>query len=216
VRIIQRFYRILFLLFIAAGASRTFAQTSPTNEAGIWISRVEFEDNDVSGFEGERVTFEFDEDTGYGISFNHYWTDRFSTELAYQTMSADISVGLEGFPDLIDTGTIDARALTAVAQIHFLRATRFSPYIGAGVARVTGDIDPTDDPELPNEGAPVDLESKLTWVANAGVNIAVTNNIAIAADAKFISWEAMENNDREGVTLDVNPLVISAGVKVRF
>jgi outer membrane protein W len=213
---IQRFYRILFLLFIAAGASRTFAQTSPTNEAGISISRTQFEDSDVSDIEGGRITFKFDEDTGYGISFNHYWTDRFSTELAYQTMSGDISVGFDGFPDLVDAGTIDARALTAVAQLHFLRASRFSPYIGAGVARVTGEIDPTDDPEFPDEGGAVDLETELTWVANAGVNIALTNNIAIAADAKFISWEAMENNDPERVTLDVNPLVISAGVKVRF
>jgi outer membrane protein W len=213
---VQRFYRILFLLFIVAGASRTFAQTSPTHEAGIWISRTQFEDSDVSDIEGGRITFEFDEDTGYGISFNHYWTDRFSTELAYQTMSSDIRVGFEGFPDDLDAGNIDARALTAVAQLHFLRAGRFSPYIGAGVARVTGEIDPTDDPEFPDEGGPVDLESELTWVADAGVNIALTNNIAIAADAKFISWEAMENNDPERVTLDVNPLVISAGVKVRF
>lgn len=213
---IQRFYRILFLLFIVAGASRTFAQTSPANEAGIWISRPQFENDAVSGIEGDRVTFEFDEGTGYGISFNHYWTDRFSTELAYQTMSADISVGLEGFPDLIETGSVDARALTAVAQLHFLRAGRFSPYIGAGVARMTGEFDPLNDPEFPEDGRPVDLESDLTWVANAGFDIALTNNIAIAADAKFISWEAMEDGDPEDVALDVNPLVISAGVKVRF
>jgi outer membrane protein W len=213
---IKRLYRILFLLFIVAGASRTFAQNLPANEAGIWISSTWFNEPTIEDEDLGDISIEFDEDAGFGLSLNHYWTERFSTELSYQKMSGNIGLDIDGFPERLDGGEIDARALSAVGQFHFLRATRFSPYIGAGVARVTGEIDPTDDPEFPDEGAPVDLESELTWVANAGINIALTDRIALAADAKFISWDAMENNDPDRAKLDISPLVISAGVKVRF
>jgi outer membrane protein W len=208
---IHRIYRIVFLLFVVAGSVKLWAQL-PANEIGVAISTSQFEDPTLRDPEGD-VSLEFDENVGWGVSYNRYWTDMFSTELSYQTLSGDMSASTVGFPT-IDVGELDARALTAIAQLHFRRATRFSPYIGVGAAQMTGEIDPAPIPEETPDA--VDLESELTWVANVGVDFALGKHVALAADAKFISWEAMAEDDPEEEELDISPVILSVGVKFRF
>jgi outer membrane protein W len=226
----NRLIRIFFALFLVAGASRTFAQAPASNEAGIWITGSKLNDPTIDDVDLGAIGVDFDESLGFGLSFNHYWTDRFSTELSYHATSADITLSVPVFPTEpdptggpifigtvdIDAGTIDIRSLSAVAQLHFRRGTRFAPYIGAGVTRLSGEIDPTDDPDFPEEGGTVDLESKITWVANLGADLALTDHIALALDARYMPWDAMENNDPDQVKLDLSPLMVSAGLKVRF
>lgn len=226
----NRLFRFVLVLFLAAGASRTFAQTAASNEAGIWITSTKLNDPTIEDVDLGAIGVDFDESLGFGLSLNHYWTDRFSTELAYHATSADITLSVPVIPTEpdpaggpiffgtvdVDAGTIDIRSLSAIAQFHFRRGTRFAPYIGAGVARLTGEIDPTDDPEFPEEGGTIDLESKTTWVANLGADIPLTNHLALALDARYTPWKAMENNDPDEVKLDLSPLTVSAGVKLRF
>jgi outer membrane protein W len=228
----NRLFRIVLALVLVAGASRTFAQTPASNEAGIWITGSKLNDPTIEDADLGAIGVDFDESLGFGLSFNHYWTDRFSTELSYQATSADVTlsvplIAIPTEPDPtggpiflgtvnVDAGTIDIRSLSAIAQLHFRRGTRFAPYIGAGVTRLSGEIDPTDDPEFPEEGGTIDLESKISWVANLGADFALTDHIALALDARYMPWKAMENNDPDQVKLDISPMMVSAGVKVRF
>lgn len=208
----QRIYRILFLLFVIAGGIRLSAQTS---DAGVWIVGSRLEETSVVE-DNDDITIDFDEDIGWGISFNHFWTERFSTEIAAQKFGGDMTVGISSIEGELNftAGELDATSLTALAQLHFRRATRFAPYVGAGLAHVWGEFDPVPDVEPVDET--FDLEAETTWAAAVGANVRITERIFFVGEMKYIPWEALAEDDEDSERLDVNPLTFSAGVKVRF
>lgn len=180
-----------------------------SNELGVFISTSQFEDSELS--DGvDTLDLEFDEDMGYGVSYNRFWFGGFSTEFAYQKLGADLTVGFEDIR--ADAGELDLDILSATAQLHFARGGMFSPYIGGGVAYVSGQAGSIDEEELED----TDLESEVEFLANAGLDIGLTPGFAIFIDGKYILYEARGEGDSDGEALDINPLIVGAGVKLRF
>jgi outer membrane protein W len=215
-RNIHLIQRIIFLLFIAAGTMRLSAQAR-TSDVGIWIVDSELEETSFTD-EGDEITFDFDEEVGFGISFNHFWTERFSTELAVQKFSADMTIGVSGraVNFVSDIGSMDLTSVTAMGQLHFRRATRFAPYVGAGLARTWGDFDPVEFDDEPTDEEAFDLEANTTWTAAVGANVRITDNIYFVGEMKYIPWEAIAEEDPDEEPIDLNPVTFAAGVKVRF
>jgi outer membrane protein W len=209
---VKKLVLIIIALFATPSASVS-AQTLSTTDAAVWITDSEFNDPSITDGD-ETLDLEFDEGTGYGISFNHFWVSSFSTEFAYHKFGADMEASFDGGPRF-DAGEVDASALTGIAQWHFRRASRFSPYVGAGVAYMAGEFDPTDFEGEDNFA--VEFEDEFTWAANFGANINLTDRLAIGLDAKYIDWEPRAEDDEEASDrVDLSPLVLSAGLRVRF
>ncbi len=185
------------------------ATAQPMNEFGAFISTSQIDDSELR--DGvDAFDIEFDEDMGYGVLYNRFWTSGFSTEFAYQQLGADLTLSVDDFRE--NAGDLDLDVLTATGQIHFLRGGLLSPYIGGGAAYVSGQAGAVDEDELDD----VDLESDLDWLVNAGINIGIGRSFAIFLDGKYIMYEARGEDDPDDVVLDVNPLVISGGIKLRF
>jgi outer membrane protein W len=209
---LQKIYRLIFMLFLAAGAARTSAQTVPSSDVGVWIVSAELNETTLID-EDDEIRFDFEEDLGYGISFNRYWTNAFSTEIALQKLGADATIGVANNPT-VTVGEMDITTITGMGQLHFNRTGRFAPYVGGGVAWVSGEFEAAvfDEPEDES----IDLESELTWTAAVGAHVHLTGRIALVGEVKYISWKAMEEGGTEEDALDVDPLTFAAGVKVRF
>ena len=201
---------VLIIIALFATSSAVSAQTLSTSDAAVWITDSEFNDPSITDEDGT-VKFEFDENTGYGVSFNHFWVSSFSTEFAYHKFGADMDASLDGGPRF-PLGEVDASSLTGIAQWHFRRASRFSPYVGAGAAYMSGSFDPADAEDDEN----FDFDDELTWVANVGANIGLTEHLAIALDAKFINWEPKAEGDTAADRVDISPALLSAGLRYRF
>lgn len=185
------------------------ATAQPRNEFGIFISTSQFDDSEFEdGIDDLEV--EFDEDMGYGVSYNRYWLGNFSTEFAYQRLGADLTVSFEDITD--DAGELDLDVLTATGQLHFGRGGMLSPYIGGGVAYVSGEAGSIDGDELET----VDLDTQLDWLVNAGLDLGIGQSFSLFVDGKYIMYEARGEDDTDEDALDINPLIISAGVKFRF
>jgi opacity protein-like surface antigen len=185
------------------------ATAQPMNEFGAFISTSQIDDSELR--DGvDAFDIEFDEDMGYGVLYNRFWTSGFSTEFAYQQLGADLTLSVDDFRE--NAGDLDLDVLTATGQIHFLRGGLLSPYIGGGAAYVSGQAGAVDEDELDD----VDLQSDLDWLVNAGINIGIGRSFAIFLDGKYIMYEARGEDDPDDVVLDVNPLVISGGIKLRF
>ncbi|HEV7766865.1 MAG TPA: OmpW family outer membrane protein [Thermoanaerobaculia bacterium] len=209
----QRIYRITFLLFIVAGSIRLSAQTQST-EIGGWALATQLKS---STFEDEisDAHLKFDEDNGYGISINQFWTERWSTELAVQTFGAGLLVSTDIVPDReYDAGEIDVTSITAMAQWHFNRAGRFAPYIGGGIAHLSGELTVEVDDVL--EDPSTDLEAEIAFAAAIGANIRLTDRLFLATELKYTPWSAVAADDVDGEGFDVNPLVLGVGLKARF
>lgn len=182
---------------------------------------------DISGdntFEGSIDDFdvEFDSDTGYGLSVNVFWSDRISTEFAASSVSPDVSfspVG-GGLPAFL-VGDLEMIPITATLQYHFAPNSRIDPYVGAGAAYVLfDDLDAADDVDDVDFDA-IEFESDAGFVVNAGVDFGLTENFAINLDAKYVpisaSAEAVfSTGPGQAFDVDVNPLIISAGARLKF
>ncbi|HYK01156.1 MAG TPA: OmpW family outer membrane protein [Thermoanaerobaculia bacterium] len=199
----------IMLLVIALFASSSSLSAQATSDVAVWVTGSKFEDPSLFE-EDEIVSFEFDEKVGYGVSFNHFWTRAFSTEFAYHTFGADLDVGIDGGPRL-NVGEVDASSLTGVAQWHFRRATRFSPYVGAGLAYIQGEFKGGEE-----VGESFSFEPDVEGVVNAGANIAITDSLAVGVDVKHIAWMPKAEDDEEAERLDVSPILVSAGLRYRF
>ncbi|MFP5245400.1 MAG: OmpW family outer membrane protein [Thermoanaerobaculia bacterium] len=203
--------RIVFVaLFLLAAPVCAFAQS----EGAVWISFSEFQEETALTIEGDEYTTAFDEDTGYGVSFTHYWMPQLATEFTVQTLGGTMSTQEEDQLRVVN-GEIDLTVWSGTAQWHFRPNLRFDPYVGAGGAFITGEFDPVDPVGDPANPA-FDLENELTWLANAGVTLWITQSVAITGDVKYIAYDAVRDGAPDETKIDVNPLVWSIGGRVRF
>jgi len=207
--------RSLAVLLLVVSSSSLFAQSRTSTDVGVFVVAPSFSDTSFVD-EGDTVNIDFEEKTGYGISLNHFWTDQFSTELALQKINADLNLSVDGAPVTINAGELDAESVTALGEWHFRRDSRFSPYLGAGLAHIGGEfklnpllLEPGDDPN-------VDLESETTWSAAAGANIRLTDRLSLAFELKYIPWNPTEKGGVADDAIDVDPLTASSGLRFRF
>jgi outer membrane protein W len=208
--------RSLVVLLFVVSSSTLFAQSRTSTDVGVFAVVPSFSDTsfvDVT----ETANLDFEEKTGYGVSVNHFWTDQFSTELALQKIKADLNLSVEGVPVTINVGTLDAQSVTALGEWHFRRAARFSPYLGAGLAHISGEFKVNDDLGLePGDDSKVDLESETTWSAAAGANIRLTDRLSLGLELKYIPWSPTEKGGIADDAIDVNPMTFSTGLRLRF
>lgn len=190
---------LLFPLFAAA----------QRNEFGLFISTSQLDESEIEEA-GDIFEVDFEEDMGFGVSYNRFWVGSFSTELAYQKLGADLTVSLDDASE--DFGELDLDVLSATGQLHFLRGGPISPYVGAGVAYISGEAGSIDQNELET----VDLENELELLVNAGLNVGLGRGFAIFLDGKYIMYEARGEGDPDDEALELNPLIIAGGVKFRF
>jgi outer membrane protein W len=179
------------------------------NELGVFISTTQLEDSELNEA-GDLFDVEFEEDMGVGILYNRFWTNGFSTELAYQRLGADLTISADDFSEEI--GSLDLDVLSATAQLHFARNSMLSPYIGGGVAYISGEAGSIDGDELDEET----LENEVELLANAGINLGLGRSLIVFLDGKYVMYEARGEGDSDGEAIDLNPLIISGGLKWRF
>lgn len=200
---IKRSLLILSLLLFPLSA------TAQMNELGVFISTSQLERSEIDDA-GDIFEIDFDEDMGVGVLYNRFWTDSFSTEIGYQRLGADLNLSFEEFSEHV--ADLDLDLLSATAQLHFARTGFISPYIGAGVAYISGQVGTIDEDELED----TDLETAIDFLVNAGLNLNLGRGFAIFLDGKYVMYEAIGEDDPEDEALELNPLIIAGGVKLRF
>jgi outer membrane protein W len=164
------------------------------------------------------VDVNFDGTLGYGLAANIFWGDRISTELAIVRVETDVNVRQRA----VANGNTQAEMMpiTGVLQFHFAPNGRVDPYIGAGAAYVL--IDDVDAPdELNNLNfESLDFDDDVGLALNAGLGVKLTNNFGLTLDAKYVPLEssarAVRTTGNQDVKFDINPVILSAGITLRF
>ncbi len=194
--------RAIVILAIALTALPLAAQS---NDIGLWFSMAQVKD--TGGLN-------FDDAKGDAISFNHFWGGSLSTEFTVHSLRSKAGVDVDG-TRVLSAGKLKMRPITANVQWHLLRGSMVSPYVGAGLAYVTTSDLSSNDFDQAGIGR-VKIDNTTTWNANAGVNIGIGRSFAVAVDGKYIALEPDATAAGSSEKLKLNPLVISAGVKLRF
>lgn len=209
--------KILFAVAVVAlGAAPGFAQSRSVDVSGFasWIDVTgeNVIEEDASG----NTELEFESEQGFGGAINVFWGNRVSTEFAASVFEPEASVRVRS-ASRSPIGRLDMIPITATLQYHFAPDSRVDPYIGAGVAYVL--FDEFDDDDLDDLGfGTVDVDDDYGVLVNAGLSIDITPNFAILLDGKYVPLETSISTagvDDAG-DLEINPLILSAGVSFQF
>jgi outer membrane protein W len=165
---------------------------------------------------------EFDSKVGFGLAVNVFLFHELSLEVGASIVKPDLLLVFPPGQGPETTRGLRMIPVTAALQFHFFPARRLDPYIGAGAAYIFFD-DLKDLESLRNADVKqVDLKEHASWMANVGLNIAITPRFAFNVDAKYIDVEPETTVvfDRADFTsrsmTRFRPLIVAAGFAWRF
>lgn len=204
--------RAVILLFCAAIAATPLSAQGV--DIGLWaVSTTLQGDNAIDDVNS--IEINFDENVGYGVTADIGWTERWSTEIGVYGFDADGSLDLGFLDESIDLGSLDVQPITATLRYHF-GGDRVDFYLGGGAAYALFQDLKSDDLRAGGTEL-IEIDDELTWLANIGLSIQITEGFAIGIDGKWIPLEAdtLSNNGEE-LTLELDPVMISGGILLRF
>lgn len=207
------------LLIAAIVILSPLVMQAQSNDVGIFVSSASYSSSRIVDPEspGLDIDVEFERGTGFGVSYNRFWMPNISTEFAYSVLPSKARLTVNDGPDSFsgEIGDAEFKLMSGIVQWHFATSSRISPYIGAGIARIEGNIDVDDET---GGTTSEDLGSETTWIANAGLAFGVTPRVSITLDAKYLPYQLDDQAESGAAPIDINvdPLIVSAGVHYRF
>jgi outer membrane protein W len=195
---------LLTLLF----TTPLFAQSAAT----IWVSAQQNRGGgDLVGDDDIRA--EFDDGHGFGVSV--------ARRIRQSPLSAELSMfrttsGAELTDDVESLSIGDVKLLSTMGMLrwHFRAGQPLDVYAGAGIAYVvTGEL---SSAAMRAEGInPITLDDPFVWVAGGGVTYDFTPRLGVALDARYMPVELRRTNG-EPTSAGLDPLLVSAGLRIRF
>ncbi len=180
-----------------------------SNDVAIWAGDSHVGSTDVSG-----TNIHFKNGHAYGLSFNHFFGDHFSGELAAYSIRHDGTIQIGGV-NALNVGTLRMTPVTATVQAHLARASRFDAYGGAGAAWVRTSNLHSSDLDSAGVGT-VTVKSKFTWTALGGVSFGFARAFAVSAEARYIGYQPDSGPSTARVKLKLTPVLYSLGLRFRF
>ncbi|HET7435173.1 MAG TPA: OmpW family outer membrane protein [Thermoanaerobaculia bacterium] len=157
----------------------------------------------------------FDADLGYGLAANIFWGTRISTEFAVARVNPETNIRRRAVGS---SGDAEMMPITAVLQFHLAPNGTIDPYIGAGAAYVL--FDDVDSNSL-NGVQHIELKDDVGLALNGGIAIKLGSRFGIVGDVKYVPLSSsaravyVTGPDSEA-KIDINPVIVSAGLQLRF
>lgn len=205
--------RVVAICFSMTMATMTLSAQNV--DLGLWAVSPELQ-GDTRIDETSDIGINFDEEIGWGLSVDYFWTPRLSTELGVYSLSADGSLDIGVLDESVNLGSLDVVPVTLTLRAHF-GGEAFDFYVGAGGAYALFEDLHSDELRLGGVDF-IEIDDEFTWLANAGLSIRLTQSLRLGLDAKWIPLEttAIDNLGRDEVDLELDPLLLSGGVIFRF
>jgi outer membrane protein len=205
---------LALLLFVPmASAQRSFDLTANA----VWL--------DPSGggsFDdlSDPADIDIDADLGYGVAANIFFSDRISTEFAIARIEPETTITRRrAIGPAVPGGDLEIMPVTAVLQFHFAPQGFIDPYIGAGAAYVLYDFSSSQGFHNIDQ---IDFDDDVGLAVNAGIGIRLGQRLGLNVDAKYVPIESnatavtIDPNGESAGRFDVSPIIISAGLSLRF
>lgn len=149
------------------------------------------------------------------LDFTYFFTPNISLNLIAATTKHDVEVRNVPGAGTIDLGSTWVLPPTLTLQYHPIPASRFSPYVGAGVNyTIFYSEGGSRSPGITS----VNIQDTWGFALNAGVNYEISRNWLANLDVKylFLSPDVRVNGGAVTGNADLNPWVLGLGVRYRF
>ncbi len=213
-------YAVVILAVLAAMPLAAQSRSVDIYGYATWVDPSGDSVFDADGIDDARV--EFDSAQGFGVAVNVFFSNRVSAEFAASVVESDVAFRSDNplFPFLTG-GELEMIPITATLQFHFNPTGRIDPYVGVGAAYVLfdrvndlGDVGGIDVDEI-------DFDDDVGLVVNAGLTFDITPNFAIYLDGKYVpvstsATARFATGPGTATEIDINPLILSAGIGFQF
>jgi len=143
------------------------------------------------------------------VDITYFLTPNWSAELVL-TYPQKMDVSIAGVGGI---GSVKVLPPTLTAQYHFMPASDFNPYVGAGVNYTN-----FSKIELSAASIPLNLNSS-SWgyAVGAGVDYKLDKNWSLNLDVKYVEMRNAVYGAGQTLThIQINPILVGAGVGYRF
>lgn len=164
------------------------------------------QNNEISVSLGSADLGDFGDAGTLGIHYNRYWTGGLSTRVGVTSFGAELQTVDVGPGGLTSVGDLEMGVISAMAEYHFNRGRRFSPYVGAGVGFVSARF--ADTP-----AGDIDADDEIAGIVGGGLDVNLGRRWAINGDVTYMPYEANFGNV---TTVNMDPLTLSVGAKFRW
>lgn len=204
------------------GALSIVGYTPPVvAEAGDWVLRagvssMQTDSNSETFSTISRSGIRLDDDTSATFTAAYFFADTVALEL---TTGLPYQHELRGNRRLKDLGIDKIADVKSVStslglQFYLPNKTRFRPYAGLG-----GSYTAFYDEEMKVGGLDVDLEGTLDCTLIVGTDMALTKNLLLNVDARYIDIDTTAKFSgaiEEDIELEVDPFIYTIGLGYRF
>lgn len=218
---------LIYVLAAIALAVPAFAQDHNFAITG-YVTSV---DPDGDGlFDGaddfDDIEARFDSSEGFGVALNFHLTDNLTLEAAAAAVEPEFVLTTGGAVPINGVTELEMIPVTFTLQWHFNPGGTFDPYVGAGAAYVL--FDDVDDFDFDGDGDDdlgdldsIDFDDDVGLVLNVGAAVNFSEMFGLYLDAKYVPVESSAEavfltGDGTSTDIEVNPLMFSAGLTLRF
>ena len=165
------------------------------------------------------VDLEVDSDIGFGIAANVFFSDHLSAEFAVARVENETNLRRRATGAAATGGNLEMTPLTAVLQYHFAPNGAIDPYLGAGGAYMLFDFSQGQGITGVDQ---IDVDDDIGFAVNAGLGIKLGGRLGLNFDAKYVPVESaaraviVSSGEDSFTRIDVSPIILSAGVSLRF
>jgi outer membrane protein len=216
--------KFVALFFVVAAFMLVVSQVSFAQDMkgrlgiGARVSYVNFSDDDYTVY-GVKVDVEPDESTMYGGNLTYFIQDYLSLELSVDYTETDVdleALGLSG-----DAGDFESIPVLLSLRAHLSTNTKVSPYLLFGIGYLFNDIDQNDSTieYIYGSGAKIDVDDSFAFHVGGGVEVFVTENVALNLDLKYIFTKVEADVNVAGFKdedIDMDSFVAGLGIKFYF
>jgi outer membrane protein W len=202
----------VFLVVVCLLAVPLSAQSSAVT---IWATK-QLNDESSHFTDDPALTAQLGDGEGFGVSFSRRFGHHLSGELSVFRMSSDGEIRRSG-STIADLGGVDFMPLMAMVRFHLRPDGPFDIYAGAGVAHTI--IDDLSSQDIRDSGLEeIKTSNETTAVVGAGATFDFSRRWGLAADVRYLPIEINGRPvaDPDNVSADLNPLLFSVGLRVRF
>lgn len=177
------------------------------------------DDSIVDPVDGTKVDIDIDSAFCVGINTTYVMSDVLSMELSGDWVF-DRETEFMTPTGSIGGGDISTIPVLLTLRIHIPVSSGFKPYIGGGVGWYFNSFDQNPLWIASNPGVNAELDDSFAWLANAGLEFFLTENVAFNIDGKYI-WSSPDMNLTgtgyyNTYEIDLDGFVVGVGVKFYF
>lgn len=212
--------RILAALLALSPAAALFAQS---NELGLFVNHSKFSADNATdpaiGLTSANITF--GSKAGYGLSFTHFVSSGFAVQLSGQSVSgkAKVEVTQGGVTAAEAGGALDLRQYDAALHWYLNPGSSYKFYVGGGAAWIrSGKLSVAPDTTDSIPASTIPMANKVTWLADAGLDIGFSRECSLTLGAKYTHYTATLASTPDSLfpQLKLNPLTYAAGLRFKF